>query len=146
MSESSPHYTDRHGLTRQPRSAGSVLYLVIAGALVAGAGVAGLHYRERLWDDPANRDYSASPGEPSSTELTIAHLSHKDDLGHISTVVTTQDATDAGVADEPTKTEALKAEGPKPKAPTPSRSHGRTKPKVGDPSDQASSDAFAKPE
>lgn len=43
------------------RSGGTVLFLFAIVALVAGAGAAGLHYRDRMWDDYAHHDQSAAP-------------------------------------------------------------------------------------
>lgn len=57
---------ERHGLPRkQPRSGGSFVFLFVIGAVVAGAGIAGLHYRDKLWDDDGHPDHVATAPEPS---------------------------------------------------------------------------------
>jgi hypothetical protein len=57
---------ERHGLPRKrARRGGSLLFLIAIGAAVAGAGVAGLHYRSQLWDDRGHPDHVATTPEPT---------------------------------------------------------------------------------
>jgi hypothetical protein len=77
---------ERHGVPRKrPRQGGSLLFLIAIGVVVAGAGVAGLHYRNQLWDDHGHPDHVATTPEP--TFALPVTLTNADELAPSSSII-----------------------------------------------------------
>jgi hypothetical protein len=71
---------------KRARQGGSLLFLIAIGAVVAGAGVAGLHYRNQLWDDRGHPDHVATTPEPTTFALPVT-LTSADELAPSSAII-----------------------------------------------------------
>jgi hypothetical protein len=86
---------ERHGLPRKrARQGGSLLFLTAIGLVVAGAGVAGLHYRNQLWDDHGHPDHVATTPEPTTFALPVT-LTNADEPSSPTIVVASPEKDDA---------------------------------------------------
>lgn len=141
---------ERHGVQRKhPRQGGSIIFLVVIGALVAGAGIAGLRYRDKLWDDEGHPDHVATsqestPGAPVT--LTNAEEVAKEQSALLAPALSTPTTIIIGEPDAPT----VDAGKPPPK-PTAPKAVWKPKPKAepkAEPKDPLPSEAeiFSKPE
>ena len=88
---------ERRGLSRaRPRRGTTALFLLAIGAVVAGAGVAGLHYREELWDDRGHPDHIATATESSFMPVKLTSAEEVTKAEPAVTVIEAPAELDAG--------------------------------------------------
>ena len=118
---------ERHGLTRkQPRTGGSIIFLVAIGAVVAAAGIAGLRYRDQLWDDTGHPDHVATSQEAATgvpVTLTNAEEVAKEQSALLAPALSTPTTMIIGDPDAPT------LDAGKPPTPKPAAAAWKPKPK-----------------
>jgi len=134
-------YIERKGSV--PRRSNSFLFLLVIGGLVAGAGIAGLHYAEPYFGTrPVSADQNAPTG-PTTPEFHADYVS-TDPIPapvFLTGADTTGDAGAGVVKAEPKKDEEPKANKTPPRPP--SHSHHASPTKA---ADKPAEDPFAKPD